>query len=137
MLVIGAVIGWRWYNDYTQTREEAASATYQRYLEARQRDAKPEEARNDPRDARQRFPQHRLSDLLDVLPRTRRGEAQDYAKATQYLETVVKDAKDDHLRDVARLRVARLAGAGRQYRRGARNAAQGHRHRAFARTSRS
>ena len=43
VLVIGGVIGWRWYNDYTQTRDEAASVTYQRYLEARQRDAKPEE----------------------------------------------------------------------------------------------
>ena len=43
VLVIGGVIGWRWYVDYTQTRDEAASATYQRYLEARQRDAKAEE----------------------------------------------------------------------------------------------
>ena len=36
------------------------------------------------------------------------AEAQDFAKATEYLETVVKDTKDDRLRDVARLRVARL-----------------------------
>src|SRR5512143_3779105 len=42
VLVIGGVIGWRWYVDYTQTRDEAASATYQRYLEARQGDAKAE-----------------------------------------------------------------------------------------------
>ena len=40
VLIIGAVIGWRWYNDYTQARDEAASATYQRYLESRQGDAK-------------------------------------------------------------------------------------------------
>ena len=43
VLVIGGVVGWRWYLDYTQTRDEAASATFQRYLEARQRDAKAEE----------------------------------------------------------------------------------------------
>ena len=41
VLMIAAVIGWRWYNDHTQAREEAASATYQQYVEARQRGAKP------------------------------------------------------------------------------------------------
>ena len=76
VLVIAAVIGWRWYNDHTQAREEAASATYQHYLEARQRDAKPAEARRAARDARQRIPTHRLSGLHAVLSRTRRGEAQ-------------------------------------------------------------
>src|SRR5689334_4114317 len=43
VLSIAAVVGWRWYNEYVKTRDEAASATYTRYLEARQRDAKAEE----------------------------------------------------------------------------------------------
>jgi predicted negative regulator of RcsB-dependent stress response len=108
VLVIGAIIGWRWYNDYTQTRDEAASATYQRYLEARQRDAKPEEVAtilatldNDFRSTGYR--------AFSMFYRAHdAAEAQDFAKATELLETVVKDVKDDRLRDVARLRVARL-----------------------------
>ena len=108
VVVIAAVIGWRWYTDYTQTREEAASATYQRYLEARQHDAKPEE----------------LAALLATLDNDFRSSgyriftlfyrahdaatADNVAKASEYLETAVTDAKDDRLRDIARLRLARL-----------------------------
>jgi predicted negative regulator of RcsB-dependent stress response len=108
VLLIGAVIGWRWYNDYTQARDEAASVTYQRYLESRQRDAKPAE-----QDA-----------LLATLDNDFRGsgyrvftlfyraldatEAADYPKATAFLETAVQDADDAGLRDIARLRLARL-----------------------------
>jgi predicted negative regulator of RcsB-dependent stress response len=108
VLVIGGVIGWRWYNDYAQTRDEAASATYQRYLEARQRDAKPEEVAtilatldNDFRNSGYRVFTlfYRAHDAAD---------AANFAKATEYLETAVKDAKDDRLRDIARLRLARL-----------------------------
>jgi predicted negative regulator of RcsB-dependent stress response len=108
VLVIGGVIGWRWYNDYTQTRDEAASATYQRYLEARQRDAKPEEVAtilatldNDFRTSAYRVFTlfYRAHDAAD---------AENLAKATEYLETAVKDAKDDRLRAIARLRLARL-----------------------------
>ena len=108
VLVIGGVIGARWYTDYTQSRDEAASATYQRYLEARQRNAKPEE----------------VAALLAILDNDFHGssyriftlfyrahdasDANNFAKATEYLDTAVKDAKDDRLRDIARLRLARL-----------------------------
>jgi predicted negative regulator of RcsB-dependent stress response len=107
-LVIAGVIGWRWYTDYTHAREEAASSTYQRYLEARQRDAKPDE----------------IAALLSTLDGDFRGsgyqvftlfyrahdaaDADQIDKAIEYLETAVKDAKDDRLRDIARLRLARL-----------------------------
>lgn len=108
VLMVGAVIGWRWYTDYAQARYETASATYQRYLESRQRDAKADE--QDP--------------LLATLDNDFRGsgyriftlfyrafdatEAADYPKATGFLETAVKDADDAGLRDIARLRLARL-----------------------------
>jgi predicted negative regulator of RcsB-dependent stress response len=108
VVVIGGVIGWRWYNDYAQTRDEAASATYQRYLEARQRDAKPEEVAtilatldNDFRATVYRVFTlfYRAHDAAD---------AANFTKAAEYLDTAVKDAKDDGLRDIARLRLARL-----------------------------
>ena len=108
VLMIGAVIGWRWYNDYTQARDETASATYQRYLESRQRDAKPAEQEpllatldNDFRGSGYRI----FTLFYRALDATK---AADYPKATGYLETAVKDAEDAGLRDIARLRLARL-----------------------------
>jgi predicted negative regulator of RcsB-dependent stress response len=108
VVVIGGVIGWRWYTDYTQTRDEAASATYQRYLEARQRDASPEETAallatldNDFRSSGYR--------IFTLFYRAYdAASTENFSKATEYLETAVKDAKDDRLRDIARLRLARL-----------------------------
>ena len=108
VVVIAGVIGWRWYGDHTQKRQEAASETYQRYLEARQRDASAEE-----KDA-----------LLASLDGEFRGSgyqiftlfyraydavtAKDFPKATELLETAIKNAKDERLRDIARLRLARI-----------------------------
>jgi predicted negative regulator of RcsB-dependent stress response len=108
VLVIGGVIGWRWYVDYTQTRDEAASATYQRYLEARQRDAKAEEtaALLATLDKDFRTTGYRIFTLFYRAHDA--AEANDLAKATEYLNTAVQDAKDDGLRDIARLRLARL-----------------------------
>ena len=108
VLVIGAVIGWRWYNDYTRTRDEAASATYQRYLDARQRDAKPEEVATILATLDNDFRTSGYRAFALFYRAHDAAEAQDFAKATEYLETVVNDVKDEHLRDVARLRVARL-----------------------------
>lgn len=108
VLVIGGVIGWRWYNDYTQTREEAASSTYQRYIEARQRDAKPEEVATILATLDTDFSKTGYRAFSLFYRAHDAAEAQDYAKASQYLETVINETKDDRLRDVARLRVARL-----------------------------
>lgn len=108
VLVIGGVIGWRWYVDYTQTRDEAASATYQRYLEARQGDAKAEAtaALLATLDKDYRTTGYRIFTLFYRAHDA--AEANDLAKATEYLNTAVQDAKDDRLRDIARLRLARL-----------------------------
>ena len=34
-VVIAGTVGWRWYQDFTQTRDEAASTAYQQYVETR------------------------------------------------------------------------------------------------------
>jgi len=108
VLIIGAVIGWRWYNDYTQARDEAASATYQRYLESRQGDAKvaAQDALLTTLDNDFRGSGYRVFTLFyRALDATK---AADYPKAIGFLETAVKDADDAGLRDIARLRLARL-----------------------------
>jgi predicted negative regulator of RcsB-dependent stress response len=108
VLSIAAVVGWRWYNEYVKTRDEAASATYTRYLEARQRDAKAEEVATllATMDKDYRTSAYRVFTLFyrayDAMV------ADDVAKASEYLQTAVKDASDDRLRDIARLRLARL-----------------------------
>ncbi len=108
VLTIAAVIGWRWYNDHVQAREEAVSSLYQRYLEARQRDAKPEEIATllAAMDEQYESSSYRVFTLFyrayDAMA------ADDVAKATELLQTAAKDASDAHLRDVARLRLARL-----------------------------
>ena len=107
-LAIAAVVGWRWYNNHVESRDTTASATYQQYLEARQRDAKPEEVAtilatldNDYTSSSYR--------IFTLFYRSYDAAvADDLPKATQYLETAVKDASDAHLRDIARLRLARL-----------------------------
>lgn len=108
VLMIAAVIGWRWYNDHTQAREEAASATYQQYVEARQRGAKSVELDAPLATLDSEF-QHTGYRIFTLFYRAfDAATAEDYPKATQYLETAVKDAADDRLRDIARLRLARL-----------------------------
>jgi len=108
VVAIAAVVGWRWYHEYTKTRDEAASATYTRYLEARQRDAKPEEvaALLATIDKDYRSSAYRVFTLFyrayDAMV------ADDTAKASEYLQTAINDASDEHLRDIARLRLARL-----------------------------
>jgi predicted negative regulator of RcsB-dependent stress response len=108
VLTIAAVVGWRWYNDHSEAHEEAASTVYQQYLEARERGAKSAEldAPLATLDNEYRKSSYRTFTLfyraLDA------ANADDYAKATQYLETAVSDAGDDRLRDIARLRLARV-----------------------------
>ncbi len=83
-------------------------STYQRYIEARQRDAKPEEVATILATLDTDFSKTGYRAFSLFYRAHDAAEAQDYAKASQYLETVINETKDDRLRDVARLRVARL-----------------------------
>jgi len=108
VLAIAAVVGWRWYNNYIEARDLAASAVYQQYLEARQRGAKPDEVAGI---LATMDKDHGSSSYRTFTLFYRAYDAvgsDDLPKATQYLETAVKDAGDAQLRDIARLRLARL-----------------------------
>lgn len=109
VLVIGGVLGWRWYLDHTARTEEAASAQYQHYLELRNSTtAAPAD-----RDAAlatldTEYPKSSYRIFTLFYRAFDAAAADDYTKAVEWLETALADAKDDLLRDVARVRLARL-----------------------------
>jgi predicted negative regulator of RcsB-dependent stress response len=109
VLVIGGVLGWRWYVESTAQTEEAASTLYQHYLELRNSTtATPadRDAALATLDTQYRRSAYRVFTLFyrayDAVA------ANDYTKASELLETALADTKDDLLRDVARVRLARL-----------------------------
>jgi predicted negative regulator of RcsB-dependent stress response len=109
VLVIGGVIGWRWYTDHTAAREEAASAAYRSYVELRgSSTASPAD-----RDAAlatldTEFPKtsYRIFSLLYRAHDA--ASVDDYEQAARWLETALAATDDELLRDVARVRLARL-----------------------------
>ena len=111
VLVVGGVIGWRWWVDYHQVRTEAASALYQQFLEARGAEA----VRNDESDLAAIVEQ--LDDefagtsyqTFTLLYRAHDAvEAEKYAEAADLLHRVIDGAPDDLLKDLARTRIARV-----------------------------
>ncbi len=108
VVVVAGVIGWRWYTDYTEKREEAASTTYQQYLEARHRDAMPEQLAVPLATLDHDFSGSSYRIFTLFYRAHDAANAKQPKKAMEYLTTAIEAAKDDRLRDIARLRLARL-----------------------------
>lgn len=105
VVAVGAVLGWRYYQSYTEDRANAASAAYMAYLEA--------QALGEP-----------VADLLAVLDTDHVGSAyhvfallhraaaqaeeKDWEEAFAYLERAVALAQEGLLADVARYRAAQV-----------------------------
>lgn len=109
LLVIGGVLGWRWYNDHTAANEEAASATYRQYLEVRNlatASAADRDAAVARLDTEFKKSGYRIFTLFYRAHDAADGK--DYEKASFWLETALRDAGDDVLRDIARVRLARV-----------------------------
>jgi predicted negative regulator of RcsB-dependent stress response len=109
VLVIGGVLGWRWYVEHTAATEEAASSLYQHYLELRSSTTATPADRDAvvaTLDTEYRKSAYRIFTLFYRAHDA--ADANDYAKASEWLETALTDAKDDLLRDVARVRLARI-----------------------------
>jgi predicted negative regulator of RcsB-dependent stress response len=104
-----AVVGWRYYQDYSQAQAEAAAALYQSYQQQRQAETPtPDE----------------LARLVETLETDHPGSgyrifvlfqqsadavaAEDYELAREHLSTAVASADDARLRDIARIRLARV-----------------------------
>ena len=109
VLVIGAVVGWRWYGEWDRGRQEAASVAYQHYLELTEAEPKDPE---------------QIAVALDQLDKQYAGSvyqifalfhraadavaANDLPGASQLLMRALDGAKTDGLRDLARVRLARV-----------------------------
>jgi predicted negative regulator of RcsB-dependent stress response len=109
ILAIGGVVGWRWYTDHTAAREEAASAAYQHYLQVR------DSATASPADKDAalavidtEFPASAYH-VFALFYRARDAvEAGDYKQGAQWLTAALDEAKDSSMRDLARIRLARV-----------------------------
>ena len=109
-LGVGGLAGWRWYQERRDTQAETASARYEELV-----------------DAFSRHDNVRGNTLLDELNREyawtpyaslgaliaarAQVEANELDKAAASLKSVMDNAKDDELRMVARLRLARVQSA--------------------------
>jgi predicted negative regulator of RcsB-dependent stress response len=109
VLVIAGVIGWRWYTDHTAAREEAASAAYRHYVELR---GSPTASQAD-RDAAlatldTEFPKSGYRIFALFYRAHDAASVEDYEQASRWLEAALQEADDELLRDVARVRLARV-----------------------------
>ena len=108
-VAVAAVVGWRYYQDYSQDQAEASAALYRAYQEQREAEAPaPDE----------------LARLAEALETDHPGSgyrifvlfqqsadavaSEDYDLAREHLDTAVASADDARLRDIARIRLARV-----------------------------
>ena len=112
LVVAGGVFSWRWYQDYSRTREEAASKVYEEYLELRAGLAESDDAAK------------RQAQLLDQLDEDyadtsyetftlfyRASDAlakEDVEQAEGFLRRALEQAPTEELVDLSRTRLARV-----------------------------
>jgi predicted negative regulator of RcsB-dependent stress response len=109
VLVVGGVVGWRWYADYDRGGREQAAAAYEQYLA--QRDAATPDVEAMARALEALDRDHRGSGYQTFSLFYRAADAiarEDFAEGEVLLATAVKTAKDGHLASLARIRLARL-----------------------------
>lgn len=106
-LGVVAIFGWQYWGSYRNTKAEQASQAYDTFVAAAE---KP-----DADQARQRgqalltdFPQSTYAALAALRLAKMASDSGDTAAAIQRLEWIVENAKLDELKDIARLRLARM-----------------------------
>jgi predicted negative regulator of RcsB-dependent stress response len=105
VVAIVGVVGWRWYGDHKQTQSEAASAVYQQYLEARASNA---DAASLLAQLDKDFPKSSYRVFTLFYRAADAAKAEKYSDAAPLLATAIDVANDAKLRDVARLRYAKV-----------------------------
>jgi predicted negative regulator of RcsB-dependent stress response len=109
VLVVAAVVGWRWYTDAARGSREAASLAYQQYVEQREAEEPDTEA---------------MARALEALDRDHAGSGyhvfslffraadalgrEDFAEGEKWLRQALDVADDARLADLARVRLARV-----------------------------
>ncbi len=112
LILGGGLFSWRWYQDYSRTQQEGASKIYEEYLEIRSGLASDGDAK-----ARQAKLLAQLDDkysnssyetftlfyrAVDALERGNEDEAE------QLLRQALKQAPNDEMKDLSRIRLSRL-----------------------------
>jgi len=110
----GGLAGWRWYQDRRDTQAEAASARYEELVDAFSR-------RDNVRgttlleELNREYAWTPYASLGTLIAARVQVEANELDKAAASLKSVMDNAKDDELKMVARLRLARVQAAQGKY----------------------
>ncbi|MDD3518422.1 MAG: tetratricopeptide repeat protein [Chromatiales bacterium] len=113
VLGLAGIVGWKFWVDYREGRAETASDTYIALTRAAERDAETVQRQVDQlRQDHARSPYAALG-ALDLA--RQKGEAGDFAAAAAELRWVRDNARQDEVRRVATLRLARVLAAMEQY----------------------
>ena len=105
VLAVAAVLGWRWYQGYTQDRSDAASDVYASYVAARN-EAEPTADQLATIDTEFEGSGYHVLTLL--YRADDEVEAEDWEEALALLERAVQLADNDKLKDIARYRAAKV-----------------------------
>ncbi|HRD66054.1 MAG TPA: tetratricopeptide repeat protein [Candidatus Competibacter sp.] len=102
-----AIFGWQYWNSYRNAKAEQVSKAYDAFVAAAEKpDA--EQARQSGQALLAEFPKSPYAALTALRLAKLALDGSDTATATQRLEWVIDNAKLDELKDIARLRLARL-----------------------------
>jgi len=109
VLVIGGVVGWRWYTDWNQARQEAASSTFQRYVELRRAGGSDTEGMAQALATLDRDYAGSAYQVFSLLYRAADAiERDSFEDAGALLSQAIDGASDNRLADLARVRLARV-----------------------------
>jgi predicted negative regulator of RcsB-dependent stress response len=109
VVALVAVLGWRGYQDYSQTRAEAAAALYQAYQEEREAESTdPNELARLAEALETDHPRSGYRTFVLFFEAADAVAAENYELARELLTTAAEAASDARLRDVARIRLARV-----------------------------
>ena len=110
-LVLGlvAIFGWRYWTSYRDSRAEAASQAYDTFLVAVANPEQAGAARDQGQALLSGFPRSPYAALAALHLAKLAAEGADYPTARQWLEWVITNAQLDELKDIARLRLARVS----------------------------
>lgn len=105
VLAIGGVIGWRYYDDYSLAQSEAASDSYREFLDARQAGDEDFSLSSNMDFAHSGT----AYEVFILLYQARdASEMQDWDYASDLLARSIEIADQEVLRDIARIRLARI-----------------------------
>lgn len=105
VLAVGGVVGWRWFDGWRVERAEAASDVFAQFVDAR---AAGEDSAALAADLAEEFPSSQYR-VLALLHQARDAiEAEEAERAAELLRQSIDLASEDALRDVGRVRLARV-----------------------------